>query len=121
MTLKKSRKSSFRSRLLSGEELVGLFVKTPSHSIVEVMGNSNMDFFSTMISEEKFIDTVENLTIFVEEKDDFGNYKNIFLKDDFNIGNSKQKSQIIYAKKAVLIESGKVRYFKLFDGLLLDR
>jgi len=44
MTLKKSRKSSFRSRLLSGEELVGLFVKTPSHSIVEVMGNSKMDF-----------------------------------------------------------------------------
>ena len=26
--------------------------------------SSNMDFFSTMISEEKFIDTVENLTIF---------------------------------------------------------
>ena len=82
--------------------------------------SSNMDFFSTMISEEKFIDTVENLTIFVEEKDDFGNYKNIFLKDDFNIGNSKQKSQIIYAKKAVLIESGKVRYFKLFDGEMIN-
>lgn len=44
MTLEKTKKATFRTRLLAGEELIGLFVKTPSHSMIEVMGNSDMDF-----------------------------------------------------------------------------
>ncbi len=44
MTLEKTKKATFRSRLLAGEELIGLFVKTPAYSVVEVMGNSDMDF-----------------------------------------------------------------------------
>ena len=87
--------------------------------------SSNMDFFTAMIREAKFIDTVKNLTIFIEEKDEFGNYKNIFLKDDKKINsknpkNLKNKSQIIYAKKALLIENNKSRYFKLFDGQMIN-
>lgn len=39
-----NKKSNFRSRLLSGEELVGMFVKTPHHMNVEVMGNTGLDF-----------------------------------------------------------------------------
>ena len=78
--------------------------------------NSNLDFFSTIIKEEKFIDTVENLTIFVSKKDNFGNYINIFLKEDIK---NLNKSQIIYAKKALLIENNKDRFFKFFDGKLI--
>ena len=39
-----SKKSGFRSRLLSGEELVGMFVKTPHHMMVEVLANTDLDF-----------------------------------------------------------------------------
>ena len=83
--------------------------------------NSNMDFFPTMIREEKFIDAIENLTIFVEEKDNYGNYINIFMKEDLNIvGGSINKSKIIYAKKAELISNDKERYFKFIDGKLIN-
>lgn len=83
--------------------------------------NSNMDFFPTMIREEKFIDAIENLTIFVEKKDNYGNYINIFMKEDLNIvGGSINKSKIIYAKKAELISNDKERYFKFIDGKLIN-
>ncbi len=44
MTAIENKKSAFRSRLLSGEELVGIFVKTPAHQVIEVLGSSELDF-----------------------------------------------------------------------------
>jgi lipopolysaccharide export system permease protein len=79
--------------------------------------NSSIDFFPSLIKPGKFIDSVANLTIFIESKDEKGFYKNIFLHDQFNDIND---SQIIYAKKAELVNENKKRYFKLFDGRLLD-
>ena len=43
--------------------------------------DSNVDLFSSIVQEKKFIDTVKNLTIFVEEKNKNGELKNIFLKE----------------------------------------
>ncbi len=84
--------------------------------------NSNIDFFPSLIKEGKFIDTVSNLTIFIETKDSSGNYKNIFLKDDLN-GNKNvvaSKYQVIYAKKGNLNSVGKNRYFQLYEGKILN-
>jgi len=84
--------------------------------------NSNIDFFPSLIKEGKFIDTVSNLTIFIETKDDSGNYINIFLKDDLN-GNKNvvaSKYQVIYAKKGNLSSVGKNRYFQLYEGKILN-
>lgn len=44
MTSYLSKQSVFRERLLNGEELIGMFVKTPNHMMVEVMGNTELDF-----------------------------------------------------------------------------
>jgi lipopolysaccharide export system permease protein len=84
--------------------------------------NSNIDFFPSLIKEGKFIDTVSNLTIFIESKDDSGNYKNIFLKDDLDGGKRirSSKSQIIYAKSGNLKSVDKNRYFQLYDGKILN-
>ena len=46
--------------------------------------NSDIDFFSSLIKEGKFIDTVSNLTIFIDSKDSDGNYTNIFLNDSLD-------------------------------------
>ena len=84
--------------------------------------NSNMDFFPSIITEGKFVDAVSGLTIFIEKKDKFGKYKNIYLKDDTQVdkaGTGAIRSQIIYAKSAVLINSNGNRFFKLFDGGLI--
>ena len=59
--------------------------------------SSNVDLFSSIIKERKFIDTVENLTIFVENKEN-NILNNILIKEKIN----DDKSQIIVA------ESGKI-------------
>ena len=84
--------------------------------------NSNIDFFSSLIKEGKFIDTVSNLTIFVESKDERGNYKNIFLNDslDGTPGERGSKSQMIYAKKGILIDNEDGRFFKLTNGRIIN-
>lgn len=36
--------TTFRQRLLSGEELIGMFIKTPHYTMTEIMANSELDF-----------------------------------------------------------------------------
>tara|TARA_Y100001970_G_scaffold220217_1_gene270385 strand:+ start:862 stop:2013 length:1152 start_codon:yes stop_codon:yes gene_type:complete len=77
---------------------------------------SNMDFFPSLMQEKKFIDTVDKLTIFIENKNSSEEFENIFLKDDL----STNKSQIIYAKKGFLKDVNGVRKLILFDGKFLN-
>ena len=84
-----------------------------------LLRNSNIDFFPSLIKEGKFIDTVSNLTIFIQSKDNFGNYDNIFLKEDI-VNTGLNESQIIYAKKGFLVNEKTNRYFKLRDGEIVN-
>ncbi len=77
---------------------------------------SNMDFFPSLMQEKKFIDTVDKLTIFIQNKNSSEDFENIFLKDDL----SANKSQIIYAKKGFLKDINGVRKLILFDGKFLN-
>ena len=77
---------------------------------------SNMDFFPSLMQEKKFIDTVDKLTIFIENKNSSEEFENIFLKDELD----GDKSQIIYAKKGFLREVDGVRKLILFDGKFLN-
>jgi len=81
--------------------------------------NSNMDFFPSIVREGKFVDAIDGLTVFIEKKNDFGMYENIFLKDDLGGDEKNAKSQIIYAKQAELINDKENRYFKLYNGQLI--
>jgi len=83
--------------------------------------SSNVDFFPSLIKEGKFIDTVSNLTIFIESKSSDGDYKNIFLKELISKDEEKTQFQIIYAKKGVLVSSDNNRYFKLYDGKIINK
>jgi staphyloferrin B biosynthesis citrate synthase len=38
------KKSNLRNRLVAGDILTGIFIKTPAHQIVEVLGSSDLDF-----------------------------------------------------------------------------
>ena len=75
-----------------------------------------MDFFPNLIKEKKFIDSVKNLTIFVETKNKDGELKNIYLKDQMNI----EKSQIIYAKKGRFLLKDNINFLILNDGSFID-
>ena len=71
--------------------------------------SSDLDFFETILQPKKFIDVVEDLTIYFDEIDEGGGFKNIFLNDKSN-----QSSQITFAKK------GKIKIRKDRKVLILE-
>tara|TARA_B100000989_G_scaffold127253_1_gene94469 strand:- start:9508 stop:10638 length:1131 start_codon:yes stop_codon:yes gene_type:complete len=76
---------------------------------------SNIDFFPSLISEKKFIDTVDKLTIYIEKKIGSESYENIFIKDT-----DKDKTKFIYANSGKLINKPDERIFKLFNGKIIN-
>ena len=80
--------------------------------------NSNIDFFPSLFQEGKFIDVVENLTIFIEFEKPSGTYNNIYLKEiKKGLDNS---SRVIYAKKGYLNNSNEKKYLELFNGDIVN-
>ena len=77
---------------------------------------SKIDFFPSLINEKKFIDTVDNLTIYIQEKVGPNSYKNIFLKDTKN----KDKIRIIQAKFGNLINEDESTKLILYDGKITN-
>ena len=86
--------------------------------------NSNIDFLPTILKSKFFNDTIEDVTIFVGEKDLNGNLKNIFLKDN-KIYTDKSRnwdkpSQIILSKSGRLIKKNKMYFLILNDGNIIN-
>ena len=77
--------------------------------------SSNIDLFSSLIKERRFIDTVTNLTIFVEEKN--GNdLKKIYFKDNIGVN----QSQIIFAKTGEIVNENNKNTLLLYDGKFIN-
>ncbi|WP_415321320.1 LptF/LptG family permease [Candidatus Pelagibacter sp. Uisw_092] len=81
--------------------------------------NSNLGFFPSLIKEGKFIDTVKNLTIFIESENKPGSYNNIFIKEDYD--SSFDSSKIIIAKYGLLKSIGDKKYLQLFNGKIINK
>ena len=79
--------------------------------------SSDLDYFTSLINEKKFNDSVSNLTIYIDEIDESGKYKNIYLKDNLDDLNS----QIIYAKSGEIKKINNVNLFTLYDGSILNQ
>jgi lipopolysaccharide export system permease protein len=77
--------------------------------------NSNVDYFTSLIKEGKFINAVKGLTIFINEKNSDGSYTDIFLDDS-----AKNISRMIYAKNGILVDDNKKKIFKLFEGKVIN-
>ncbi len=96
--------------------LTAMVVPETQNKARSYIRNSNIDFFPSLIKPKKFIDTVEDLTIFVNAKDDNGTLRNIILKDDI----SKKASQIIIAKNGKIIQSGNNKFLVLNKGKIIN-
>ena len=72
----------------------------------DVIKNSQLQFIPSLLKQKIFNDTIEGLTIFVEEKNDKGIYSNIFIRDEGSIlsdigastKNYGESSSTIFAK-----------------------
>ncbi len=82
----------------------------------EMLRGSNMDFFTSLIKEGKFINVVDGLTIFINKKNEDGTFSNIFLDDS-----SKEISKMIYAKNGNIVDNEKIKIFKLYDGQVINK
>ena len=72
--------------------------------------------FSSLLKEKKFIDTVSDLTIFIDKKTNEGKLEKIFLKDKYDDENSK----IIIAKQGQILSKNNNYYLSLEDGRMLN-
>ena len=82
----------------------------------EYLKDSNIDFFTSLLKEGKFINAVDGLTIFMKSKNKDGTFSRIFIDDS-----SKSISKIIYAKKGIIIEDEKRKVFKLYNGQVINK
>tara|TARA_B100001250_G_scaffold361740_1_gene339977 strand:- start:3217 stop:4347 length:1131 start_codon:yes stop_codon:yes gene_type:complete len=75
---------------------------------------SNIDFFPSLIKEKKFIDTLSNLTIYVDEQsNDKKKFKNILIKDQ---AKDDKGFQIIIANEGKIVTKNKKNYLILQNG-----
>ena len=75
---------------------------------------SNIDFFPSLIKEKKFIDTLSNLTIYVDEQSvDKKKFKNILIKDQLKNSN---EYQIIVASEGVIKTNNNGNFLILKKG-----
>ena len=77
---------------------------------------STLDFFPNLIKPKKFIDTVEDLTFFIDSKNEEGEYKNIILKDKTNSNNV----QTIIARSGKIISSNNQKMMLLNNGQIIQ-
>jgi len=81
----------------------------------DYLKNSNVDFFTSLIKEGKFINVTKGLTIFINYKENDGTFREIFLEE-----NNKNKSRMIYANKGFLIDNELQKTLKLLKGRVID-
>jgi lipopolysaccharide export system permease protein len=102
--------------LMIAQILIANYVSPPSQLKARyILKNSNMDFFGTLIKEKKFINKTKGLTIFINEKDDNGLFKKVFL-EEIRDNNSK----IIIAEDGLLIFNNEQKIFKLKNGQVIN-
>ena len=65
---------------------------------------STVNFFGNFIKPQRFNDTIDNVTIYSEKKDNEGNLYNLYLKKEVNQNNF----QLTYAKKGIFKEFNKI-------------
>ena len=83
------------------QELAKSYIKT-----------SNINFLGSLIKPQKFNDTIKDLTIYSDRKDEYGNLYNLYLKKIID----KENFQITFAKKGVFKEVNKISILVLYDG-----
>ena len=73
---------------------------------------SNINFLENFIKPKKFNDTVKDLTIYSDSKNEDNSFSNIYIKK----GSGFSDFQTTYAKKGNFLTVGNKKIFELYDG-----
>ena len=97
--------------------ILNLYIVPYTQSLAQqYLKNSSLDFFPKLITEKKFSNVMEDLTIFVEEHEEKGNLKGIYIKEKLDNGDYK----IIISNKGKLLQDDNGLNFKLLDGKIVN-
>ena len=77
---------------------------------------SDVDFFEGLIKPKKFNDTIKGLTVYAEDKNINGEFKNIYIKKN----STDNDFQITFAKKGIFELKGNKKILVLYDGKTLN-
>ena len=104
---------------LSLASIINPYFLNHSRSLIK---SSDVDFISETIKTNQFNDAIKGLTIFVEEKNDNGTMKNIFIRDDMQIfkgleNSENSKNLTIFAKRGKILKRNK-NFLILEDGII---
>ena len=103
--------------LLVFQLLFNLFLIPKSQdSARSFLRNSEIDFFPFLIKSKKFIDTVSDLTIFIDSKDNNGIFENIYIQDN----SDNKKTQVVLAQKGLLGKKNDNIFLILYSGKILN-
>ena len=93
-----------------------LLIPKSQDSARSFLRNSEIDFFPFLIKSKKFIDTVSDLTIFIDNKDNNGIFENVYIQDNSN----EEKTQVVLAKKGILGKKNDNIFLILYAGKILN-
>ena len=92
--------------------LTTIFVPMTQKFSRTLIKSSNIDFFESFVKPKRFNDTINDLTIFAEDKNENGELKNLYLKKSIN----ENEFQITYAKKGIFKNKSGTSVLMLYDG-----
>ena len=103
--------------LLIFQLLFNLFLIPKSQdSARSFLRNSEIDFFPFLIKSKKFIDTVSDLTIFIDNKNNNGIFENVYIQDN----SDSKKTQVVLAQRGLLGKKNDNIFLILYSGKILN-
>lgn len=91
--------------------LTSLVIPNTQDLARSTLRTSEVNFFGNFMKSKNFNDIIKDLTIYIDEKDENGNLRNVYLKKKDN-----NQSQITYAKKGIIKFINTDPVLILFDG-----
>ena len=79
--------------------------------------NSELTFGEDLFKPKKFNDTIKNLTIYIDNKDENNFLTNVYIKKDIN----KNSFQITFAKKGKFIKKNNQDILELYEGQTINK
>lgn len=98
--------------LLAQLILTSIIVPKTQDMARSIFRSSNVNFFSSLIKEKKFNDLISGITIYAENKNNQGEFENVYLKK--NLGD--QNFEVTFAKKGRVNILDKDQFLILYDG-----
>ena len=103
--------------LLLFQLLFNLFLIPKSQDTARsFLRNSEIDFFPFLIKSKKFIDTVSDLTIFIDNKNNNGIFENVYIQDN----SDSKKTQVVLAQRGLLGKKNDNIFLILYSGKILN-